>query len=127
MTQYGAAMAADNAELAARIRAACAYSPLTHAEIATATGIKVGTLRGYTSTARTNVPSMEHAKAIAAACLVPPQFMEVGFAPLEQPISDVERRLYELEETYSQRLAELEAAVRQLSDGALPAPRGQHC
>jgi hypothetical protein len=51
---------------------------------------------------------IEELEQIAAACGVPLQFLEVGFAPLERPITDVEMRLRQLEAELDQRFAGLE-------------------
>jgi hypothetical protein len=76
--------------------------------LASSSGTNEKTLRGYLRKANPNAPTLRQAEAIADACGVPATFMQVGFAPLEQPITDLERRVYEIEN----RVAKAEKAER---------------
>jgi hypothetical protein len=114
-------MPLDGELLKARIRAAWGYSGKSQDDLVAtmADTIKPGTLRNYLGRTRGQEPSIEDARAIAVACGVPAIFMDLGFDPIERPISDVERRLYELE----MRFGALEA--RQPSAAAIPSPPGE--
>lgn len=63
-----------------RARAAWAFAGITYDELATRTGIKVDTLRGYLRRAKPNVPDLKALLAIGDACGVPAAFMQHGFA-----------------------------------------------
>lgn len=84
------------AEIASRIVAALAYTTRSRAEVAATVGIPLGTLEGYASRARRNIPPPAVLRAIALACGVPPAFMEVGFAPFDA-VGEPEARLLALE------------------------------
>jgi transcriptional regulator with XRE-family HTH domain len=101
-------------ETGALIRAALAYAGIKltvkggRQEVG---GIGASTIERMMRGART--ASLEELRAIALACDVPPQFLEVGFEPLKRPLSDVERDLYALREEHSAlaaRVAGLEGA-----------------
>lgn len=91
-------------EVAARVRAAHGYSGLKQSDLAQALGISRETLSRWLN-ARDKPPSSDDLNRLAGACGVPRTFMEVGFAPLEQPLTDTDRRILELE----QRLERLES------------------
>lgn len=123
--QYGAVVQSlvSPAEAARRARAAIAYAGLEDKEVAEATHIRPGTLRNILSRTRPSGGTPERLAAIASACKVPASFMEVGFAPLERPMEDVERRVYELERDLDERLAAVERALSlRPVDVELPAP-----
>jgi hypothetical protein len=99
--------------IAARVRAALAYANIKLTD--KGSPVKVGSISQATmariiSPTNPRGASVEELWAIADACGVPRSFMEEGFAPLERPVSDVERRLYELEERLETRLAAIERA-----------------
>lgn len=83
--------------------------------------------------AGTREPSSPECDRIAAACRVPRAFLDVGFAPLERPITEVEARLFQLEERIARERQELlaevatlagEAVARALESGRLPRGEG---
>lgn len=93
-------------EAAARIRAAHGYSDLRREDLGAAIGLSLrhlGRLEAGQATA-----DRELRERIANACGVPPAFMEVGFAPLTDPITDADRRIYLIE----QKIAEIAASVQ---------------
>lgn len=103
----------DSEAYAARTRAARGYAGLKHHELAALLNVSVRTLNRMESGKRP--PDLEEREAIAAACGVPPAFMEVGFAPLGRPISDLERSVHDLRSQFT----ELRAAVVALAAGNL--------
>jgi transcriptional regulator with XRE-family HTH domain len=81
-------------------------------ELASTLGVSVTTLSRMEN-GKTPIADSDLVR-VADACTVPVSFVDVGFAPLDRPITDVERRLHELE-----------ATVRRISAGGLPAPEGE--
>lgn len=81
-----------------RLRAAWGYSGLTYKELAEASGVDVEHLRTYLERRKPSLPTDDATLyAIVEACGVPRAFIDTGFAALERPLTDVEKRLYELE------------------------------
>jgi transcriptional regulator with XRE-family HTH domain len=81
----------------ARIRAARAFADLDRIELGKRIGFSKETVSRLESGERGADDPVLLGK-IAAACGVPAEFMALGFAPLERPLTDVEQRLYELEQ-----------------------------
>lgn len=74
------------------------YAGLSWSELAERSGISPTTIRRIVSTSEPRgFKSREEWEAIADACDVPRVFMELGFAPLEKPVSDTDRRVMEIE------------------------------
>ena len=90
-------MAVGKPETWRALRAAWGYSGLGQDELAEKVGVPPGTFRGYLRRGQANAAPQSVIQNVARECGVPPEFMEVGFAPLERPITDMEQRLYELE------------------------------
>lgn len=108
------------ADQAARIRAAIGYSGKEAKEVAADLGMSEPSLRRrYTPTNPKGVSSMEELHAIAAACGVPPSFMEEGFARYMVGGS-VTERIATLEAWRTERSTEarqIHADLDGLSDG----------
>lgn len=105
----------ETAEKAARVRAARAYSGMTQVALAGTvehTRVTYDVLREIERGNRTAHP--EELRAIGTACRVPRTFMDVGWAPMEEPITDTERRLHDLEA----QLARHSKALDELRAGA---------
>jgi transcriptional regulator with XRE-family HTH domain len=82
--------------LAARLRAAQAYAGVSNPALADELGVSVETLSRMKN-GKTTIPESVPGR-VADFCGLPRAFMEVGFAPLDRPITDVERRVFELED-----------------------------
>lgn len=103
-------------ERAAILRAAAAYADLGRLDI----GRIIGQSKESVSRifAGTKTLTDEEARVFVEACGLPPRFAEVGFAPLREPITELEADFYEWRDQAETRLARLEAA-------AAPAPQGR--
>lgn len=110
-------------ERAARLRAAVAYSGLKQPAAAAKLNVSKETLSRMENGRGTITVSDEQ---VAAAFGVPIEFLRVGWAPLERPIGNAERRVYELEQQLGDRLASVELLLaRQLVADAPPADADQ--
>lgn len=99
-------MARAGGESAARVRAARGYRGFSPQELAAALHVSRDTLWRL-ETGR-KVPDADERAAIAKACDVPLVFLESGFAALERPVTDADRRILQLEE----KLAGMDARLR---------------
>lgn len=109
-------MAPRAGHIAARLRAARGYKGLKQPELAKMLGISVETLSRMENGA-TTVPD-ERVVQIAKACEVPLVFMQVGFAPLDRPMTDIEARVHNLETDLAGRLARTESLLDYLLKSA---------
>lgn len=97
---------------AARARAARAYADLERPELGQRLSFSKESITRIENGEKAISDDPELRRRLAEACGLPPLFMEVGFAPLEQPITEVERRIYQLEA----RLGVVETTTRPLAD-----------
>jgi transcriptional regulator with XRE-family HTH domain len=103
------------------------YAGFDQPELAEQLGVSTTTLSRLEN-GRAGV-SDEVLVAAARVCSVPPVFAETGFAPLDRPISNVEARVFEIEQRMQRERQELlaeiarmaaEAVRRALDAGELP-------
>lgn len=110
-------MAAGGGERAARLRAIRGYGGLDQKELAPELGISVTTLsrmeNGHSGI------SSDVLEAAARVCDVPAAFAQSGFARLTRPLSDVERRLYDIETKVAAVMTALGVADEDGLDAAL--------
>lgn len=111
-------MAPRHGQQAARLRAIRGYSGLHQNELAPKLGISVETLSGMENGRRTI--SDERLLHVADLCEVPRVFAELGFAPLTEPISDSDQRLYAVE----QQLQKVRGEVKRLAAASRRKPPG---
>lgn len=99
-------------ELAGRLRAIRAYAGIGQDELASHLNISERTL----SRLENGAAQSDDVLTAARACHVPRAFAEAGFAPLDREITDVERRLYELEATVRSLADERQTLLAELGE-----------
>jgi len=91
------------------VRAARAYADLSPADLAARLHVSRDVV--WRMEAGRRLPDADERDAIAQACGVPVAFLESGFAGIEDPITDTDRRVLELEARVDERLAAIEAKL----------------
>lgn len=95
-------------DYAARVRAARCYADMSKTDFGQELGVSSRQVGRFEAGERIPDPGMR--EKIADLCEVPRLFMEMGFLPMEQPLSAAEQRILEAEDSLARQITALQVA-----------------